>query len=57
MVTGPFGVCSHDRLADVLAVGPFACTGQPRWAQWFEMIVKLGTCFFVFGSASRRCCG
>ena len=22
--------------------GPFACTGQPRCAQWFEMIVKLG---------------
>src|SRR3954471_19355494 len=25
-------------------LGPFACTGQPRWTQWFEMIVKLGTC-------------
>ena len=22
--------------------GPFGCTGQPRCAQWFEMIVKLG---------------
>ena len=21
---------------------PFGSTGQPRWAQWFEMIVKLG---------------
>src|SRR6478735_367223 len=25
--------------------GPFGCTGQPRCAQWFEMIVKLGRPF------------
>ena len=25
--------------------GPFGCTGQPRCAQWFEMIVKLGSPF------------
>ena len=51
-------VLVNDRLADVLlSVGPFACTGQPRWAQRFEMIVKLGTCCFVSGSATGRCCG
>ena len=34
------------------SVGPFACTGQPRCAQWFEMTEKLGTCgdFGLFGS-------
>src|SRR5690349_5281568 len=34
----------------MVEVGPLAWTGQPRWAQWFEMIVKLGCCcvpFFV----------
>ena len=34
-------------------VGPFACVGQPRWTQRFEMIVKLGTCSVGFwGSAT-----
>ena len=28
----------------IAPLGPFACTGQPRCAQRFEMIVKLGTC-------------
>ena len=32
--------------------GRSPATGQPRWTQWFEMIVKLGTCFFVLGSAT-----
>src|SRR3954469_24784814 len=34
-------------------LGPFACTGQPGGTQWFEMIVKLGTCscgFSGFGT-------
>ena len=37
--TGPFAVVSRD----VFPIGPFACTGQPRCAQRFEMIVKLGS--------------
>ena len=31
---------------------PFGWTGQPRCAQWFEMIVKLGRL-----AEERRCCG
>ena len=26
-----------------VSTGPFGCTGQPRCAQWFERIVKLGS--------------
>ena len=38
-VTLPFSVFP----VVVLPIGPFACTGQPRWAHRLEMIVKLGT--------------
>src|SRR6185436_11344725 len=36
---------SRNREAFAGSSGPFGCTGQPRWAQWFEMIVKLGWSF------------
>ena len=45
-VMRPFDVCSAIFGLPVYfgPLGPFACTGQPRWTQWLEMIVKLGTC-------------
>ena len=43
-VISPFAVFSYFvGLPRIWPVGPFACTGQPRWAQRLEMIVKLGS--------------
>ena len=50
-------VASLKCLVDLSSSGPLGCTGQPRCAQWFEMMVKLGrlfSCPLFRTNAARR---